>query len=69
MPYKFNESRRHKIPKAKYQVTNWPESNGPFNFSAPFLTGIANSDVDVPEPASCGLIALGIGALIGRRRT
>jgi hypothetical protein len=25
MPYKFNESRRHKIPKAKYWVTNWPE--------------------------------------------
>ena len=49
-------------------VTNWPESNGPFNFSAPFLTGLANSDVDVPEPASCGLIALGIGALIVRRR-
>jgi len=25
MPYKFNESRRHKIPKVKYRVTNWPE--------------------------------------------
>lgn len=25
MPYKFNESRRHKIPKARYRVTNWPE--------------------------------------------
>jgi Transposase DDE domain len=25
MPYKFNEARRHKIPKAKYTVTNWPE--------------------------------------------
>src|SRR5436305_6166845 len=25
MPYKFNEGRRHKIPKAKYRVTNWPE--------------------------------------------
>ena len=25
MPYKFNESRRHKIPKAKYRVTNWLE--------------------------------------------
>jgi hypothetical protein len=24
MPYKFNESCRHKIPKAKYRVTNWP---------------------------------------------
>ena len=25
MPYKFNEARRHKIPKAKYKVTNWPD--------------------------------------------
>ncbi len=25
MPYKFNKSRRHKIPKVKYRVTNWPE--------------------------------------------
>jgi hypothetical protein len=25
MPYKFNSSRRHKIPKARYRVTNWPE--------------------------------------------
>ena len=23
--YKFNEARRHKIPKAKYKVTNWPD--------------------------------------------
>ena len=25
MPYKFNESRRHKIRKTKYRVTNWTE--------------------------------------------
>ena len=25
MPYKFNESRRHKIPRAKYRITNWPQ--------------------------------------------
>src|SRR6202043_1673013 len=25
MPYKFNEGRRHKIPKARYRVANWPE--------------------------------------------
>ena len=25
MPYKFNEPRRHKIPKVKYRITNWPE--------------------------------------------
>ncbi len=25
MPHKFNESRRHKIPRARYRVTNWPD--------------------------------------------
>ena len=25
MPYKFNESRRHKIPRVKYRITNWPQ--------------------------------------------
>jgi len=23
MPYKVNESRRHKIPRARYRVENW----------------------------------------------
>lgn len=27
MPYKHNESRRHKFTKPKYRVTNWPEYN------------------------------------------
>src|SRR5919202_2623611 len=25
MPYKANEPRRHKIPRPRYQVSNWPE--------------------------------------------
>src|SRR5918912_3979150 len=25
MPYKANEPRRHKIPRARYRVSNWPE--------------------------------------------
>ena len=25
MPYKANEPRRHKIPKARYNVQNWAE--------------------------------------------
>jgi len=50
-------------------VTNWDESNGAFDFSAPFLTAIANSDAEVPEPASCVLMAFGLIALIRRRRT
>ena len=27
MPYKANESRRHKFEKTKYRITNWPEYN------------------------------------------
>ncbi|MEP2659205.1 MAG: IS5/IS1182 family transposase, partial [Sedimentitalea sp.] len=27
MPYKFNDARRDKIPKAKYRVTNWSAYN------------------------------------------
>src|SRR5215208_7076715 len=25
MPYKAHEARRHKIPRARYRVSNWPE--------------------------------------------
>src|SRR5919205_2173164 len=25
MPYKANEPRRHRIPRARYKVTNWPQ--------------------------------------------
>src|SRR5215208_1750295 len=25
MPYKANEARRHKIPRTRYKITNWPE--------------------------------------------
>jgi hypothetical protein len=49
-------------------VTNWPETNGPFDFSAPFLSASANSDVDIPEPVTCGLMALGMGVLARRLR-
>src|SRR5918998_1543971 len=28
MPYKANEPRRHKIPRARYRVTNWPAYAG-----------------------------------------
>ena len=27
MPHKHNEDRRHKIPKQKFKVTNWPAYN------------------------------------------
>jgi hypothetical protein len=28
MPHKANEARRHRIPSARYKVTNWPEYDG-----------------------------------------
>ena len=28
MPYKANEPRRYKIPRARYRVANWPEYDG-----------------------------------------
>ena len=28
MPYKANEARRHRIPRARYRVTNWREHDG-----------------------------------------
>jgi hypothetical protein len=28
MPYKANEPRRHRIPKAGYKVVNWAEYDG-----------------------------------------
>ena len=27
MPYKRNEGRRHRIPRARYKVANWPEDD------------------------------------------
>jgi hypothetical protein len=52
-----------------FEVTNWPEENGPYLFSAPFFGGSANSDAsEVPEPASCGLVIAGLLGLAGWRR-
>src|ERR671912_1336986 len=28
MPYKASEARRHRIPRARYRVSNWPEYDG-----------------------------------------
>jgi hypothetical protein len=28
MPCKANEARRHRIPRARHRVTNWPEYDG-----------------------------------------
>jgi hypothetical protein len=28
MPHKYNADRRHRIPKTRYKVTNWPAYEG-----------------------------------------
>src|SRR3712207_3866349 len=38
MPFKFHEPRRHRIPRARYRVTNWPEHDrGPVGRGDPRL--------------------------------
>jgi len=38
MPYKANEAPRHKIPRARYKVSNWPENE-------PAIVGVALAEM------------------------
>ncbi len=44
MPYKTSEARRHKIPRARYKVTNWPEHNPAAQQGVQFGNAGANED-------------------------
>jgi len=46
MPYKHNESRRHKIEKAKYRVTNWPEYNNALRGRGNFTVYFTDEAID-----------------------
>jgi hypothetical protein len=54
MPYKFNESRRHKIKKALYKVTNWAEYNNALRNRGDITIWFTQDAVDHWRPAKTG---------------
>jgi hypothetical protein len=54
MPYKFNESRRHKIKKALYKVTNWAEYNDALHNRRDVTIWFTQNAVDHWRPAKTG---------------
>lgn len=54
MPYKFNESRREKITKAKYKVTNWPEYNNALRQRGDFTMYFAEETIAGWRPKRTG---------------
>ena len=54
MPYKFNESRRHKIKKALYKVTNWAEYNDALRNRGDIPIWITQDAVAKWRPAKTG---------------
>jgi len=54
MPYKFNESRRHKIKKALYKVTNWAEYNDALRNRGDITIWFTQDAIDNWRPAKTG---------------
>lgn len=54
MPYKFNESRRHKIKKALYKVTNWAEYNAALRNRVDISIWFTQEAIDTWRPAKAG---------------
>ncbi|MDR3371710.1 transposase [Rhodoferax sp.] len=50
MPYKHTESRRHKLTKPKYKVTNWPEYNDPLRQRGDMMIWITEEAVEQWHP-------------------
>ena len=54
MPYKHNESRRHKITKTRYKVTNWPEYNAALRRRGDFTIWFTEEAIVGWHPAKTG---------------
>ena len=54
MPYKHNESHRHKIEKARYKVTNWPEYNKALRQRGDITIWFTEEALAVWHPAKTG---------------
>ena len=53
-PYKHNQSRRHKIEKARYKVTNWPEYNEALRQSGDITIWFTEEALAAWRPAKTG---------------
>src|SRR5690349_25177855 len=56
MPYKHNEPRRHKIPKARYKVSNWREYDEALQQRGSLTVWVTPEALEAwaPEKTGCG---------------
>ena len=54
MPYKYNESRRHKIKKSRYKVTNWHDYNNALRRRGDFTLYFTDGAIAEWHPAKTG---------------
>jgi hypothetical protein len=54
MPYKHNESRRHKIKKSGYKVTNWHDYNNGLRQRGDFTIWFTQEAIEDWHPAKTG---------------
>ncbi len=54
MPYKANESRRHKIPKARYKIENWAEYNTALRRRGSLTVWVTPEAIAAWAPATTG---------------
>jgi transposase len=54
MPYKYNEPRRHKIPKAKYKVSNWREYDEALQQRGSLTVWVTPEALEAWAPAKSG---------------
>ncbi len=55
MPYKHNEPRRHKIPKARYRVENWREYDVALRARGSLTVWVTPEAIAAWHPARTGL--------------
>lgn len=54
MPYKHNEPRRHRIPKAKYKIENWREYNRALRQRGSLTVWVTSEALAAWTPAGTG---------------
>jgi hypothetical protein len=64
MPYKHNEPRRHKIPKAKYKVSNWRDYDRALQQRGSLTVWVTPEALEAWAPARPGSAA---DVLLGHR--